>query len=78
VEATSYLLYEDVDEAREFLSKAFDFRSVGVHMKDPDRKKNHAAIRRGKGMIVSGHPASGHRNPRRLGQATQKLGRASA
>jgi len=38
-----------------------------------DGKINHAAMKLGDALIMMGRPASGYRNPKRLGQATQSL-----
>jgi uncharacterized glyoxalase superfamily protein PhnB len=70
---TPYLYYEDVDRALTFLAKAFGLRKYGPQMRGPDGKTNHAAMKLGGGVIMMGHPASGYRNPKRLGQATKSL-----
>jgi len=70
---TPYLYYEDVDRALKFLGKAFGFRKHGPRMRGPDGKTHHAAMKTAGGVIVMGRPASGFRNPKRLGQATQSL-----
>lgn len=70
---TPYLYYEDVDHALKFLAKAFGLRKYGAQMRGPDGKTNHAAMKLGSSVIMMGRPASGYRNPRRLGQATQSL-----
>jgi uncharacterized glyoxalase superfamily protein PhnB len=56
-----------------FLAKAFGFRKYGARMSSPDGKTNHAAMQLGDDLIMMGRPASGYRNPKRLGQATQHL-----
>ena len=70
---TPYLYYEDVDRALKFLAKAFGFRKHGAPMRGPDGKTHHAAMKLSGGVIMMGRPASGYRNPKRLGQATQSL-----
>ena len=70
---TPYLLYEDVGVALGFLAKAFGFRKYGAQMKGPNGRINHAAMKLGSDLIMMGRPASGYRNPKRLGQATQSL-----
>ena len=70
---TPYLYYEDVDRALKFLAKAFGLRKFGRPMRGPDGKVVHAAMKFGDAMIMMGRPASGYRNPKRLGQATQSL-----
>ncbi|MFN2509973.1 MAG: VOC family protein [Pyrinomonadaceae bacterium] len=70
---TPYLLYEDVDAALKFLSKAFGFRRRVRPMRGPDGKINHAAMELGDGVIMMGYPGGGYRNPKRLRQSTQSL-----
>ena len=70
---TPYLYYEDVDRALSFLAKAFGFRKCGVPMRDLDGKTHHAVMKLGAALIMMGRPASGYRNPKRLGQTTQSL-----
>jgi uncharacterized glyoxalase superfamily protein PhnB len=70
---TPYLYYEDVDRALGFLAKAFGFRKHGVQVRGPDGRINHAVMKLGSALIMMGRPASGYRNPKRLGQATQSL-----
>jgi uncharacterized glyoxalase superfamily protein PhnB len=66
---TPYLLYEDVDAALDFLSRAFGFeetlRSTGA-----EGYVNHAEMRLGGGAIYLGDPGDSYRNPKRLGQET--------
>ncbi|HJZ11594.1 MAG TPA: VOC family protein [Acidobacteriota bacterium] len=69
-----YLLYEDVDAALKFLSKAFGFRKYGRSMRRPDGKINHAAMKFGNDVVMMGcPPGSKYKNPKRLGQSTQSL-----
>jgi uncharacterized glyoxalase superfamily protein PhnB len=70
---TPYLLYEDVNGALKFLSKAFGLRKYGRAMLGPDGKINHAAMKLGDDLIMMGRPGSKYKNPKRLGQATQSL-----
>jgi PhnB protein len=70
---TPYLLYEDVDGALKFLTKAFGFRKFGVAMKGPDGKLNHAAMKLDDDLVMMGHPGPKYKNPKRLGQVTQNL-----
>jgi len=70
---TPYLYYEDVGRAQKFLAKAFGFRKYGIEVRAPDGKISHAAMKFGDALIMMGRPASGYRNPKRLGQATQSL-----
>jgi len=73
VSITPYLYYEDVDAALEFLAKAFGFGKCGVEMRGPDGRLVHASMKLGSALVMMGRPASGYRNPKRLGQATQSL-----
>ena len=70
---TPYLLYENVDEALKFLTKAFGFRKYSRPMLADDGKVNHAAMQLGDDLIMMGRPPSGYRNPKHLGGATQYL-----
>jgi len=70
---TPYLLYEDVGGALKFLAKAFGFRKYGSQLLVPNGKISHAAMQLGDDLIMMGCPASGYRNSKRLGQATQHL-----
>ena len=70
---TPYLLYEDVDAAMKFLSKAFGFRRYGRPMKNAKGKTNHAAMQLGESLIMMGYPGPKYKNPRRVGHATQML-----
>lgn len=70
---TPYLLYEDVDKALKFLSKAFGFRKCGADLLGSDGKFNHAAMRLGDDTVMMGRPGRGYRNPKRLGHVTQNL-----
>ncbi|HEY1324453.1 MAG TPA: VOC family protein [Streptosporangiaceae bacterium] len=65
-----YLLYEDVDAAVEWLTKAFGFTET-VRMPGQDGKTVHAELRHGGGLVMLGNPGPGYRNPRHLGGATQ-------
>ena len=70
---TPYLYYENVTGALKFLAKAFGFRRYGVHMRRPDGKINHAAMKFGGDLIMMGYPGPKYKNPKRLGAATQSL-----
>ncbi len=64
-----YLLYEDVDAALGFLSRAFGFEEV-LRYSGAEGYVNHAEMRLGDGSIMLGDPGDGYRNPRGLGQET--------
>ena len=70
---TPYLYYRDVDQALEFLSKAFGFKICRRPMRGKDGKIDHAAIRFGSHMVMMGRPPMKYRNPKQLGQTTQCL-----
>jgi uncharacterized glyoxalase superfamily protein PhnB len=66
---TPYMLYEDVDAALEFLSKAFGFKEV-LRYTGEAGYVNHAEMRIGDGKIYLGDPGDQYRNPKALGQET--------
>jgi uncharacterized glyoxalase superfamily protein PhnB len=68
-----YLLYQDVDAALKFLSKAFGFKKSGDAYRGEDGKLNHAAMQLGDDLIMMGCPGAKYKNPKRLGQSTQSL-----
>ena len=66
---TPYLLYENVDAALEFLSKAFGFREV-LRYTGEAGYVNHAEMRLGDAAVYLGDPGEQYRNPKELGQYT--------
>jgi PhnB protein len=66
---TPYLLYEDVDAALSFLSRAFGFKEV-LRYTGEEGYVNHAEMRIGDGKIYLGDPGEQYRNPKNLGQDT--------
>jgi PhnB protein len=66
---TPYLLYEDVDAALTFLSKAFGFKEV-LRYTGEKGYVNHAEMSLGDGRIYLGDPGDDYRNPKELGSAT--------
>ena len=66
---TPYLLYEDVDAALDFLSRAFGFKEV-LRYTGEAGYVNHAEMRRGDAAIYLGDPRDQYRNPKRLAQQT--------
>ena len=66
---TPYLLYEDVDAALDFLSRAFGFKEV-LRYTGEAGYVNHAEMRRGDAAIYLGDPGDQYRNPKRLGEKT--------
>ena len=69
---TPYLLYEDVEAALEFLSRAFGFEEV-LRYTGSAGYISHAEMRHGDGTIMLGDPGPDYRNPRRLGEATVQV-----
>ena len=67
-----YLLYEDVDAALEFLSKAFGFKET-LRYTGEAGYVNHAEARLGDAAVYLGDPGEHYRNPRELGQETVGL-----
>ena len=65
-----YLLYEDVDAAVDWLTKAFGFTEA-VRMPGQDGRAIHAELRYRNGLVMLGNPGPGYRNPQHLGGATQ-------
>jgi uncharacterized glyoxalase superfamily protein PhnB len=66
---TPYLLYEDVDAALAFLSRAFGFREV-LRYTGEEGYVNHAEMRLGDGKVYLGDPGEHYRNPKTLGNET--------
>jgi PhnB protein len=66
---TPYLLYEDVDAALDFLSRAFGFEEQLRYTGD-EGYVNHAEMRLGDARIYLGDPGSEYRSPKRAGQTT--------
>jgi PhnB protein len=66
---TPYLLYEDVEGALGFLSRAFGFEEVLRYSGD-EGYINHAEMRLGEGAIMMGDPGEQYRGPQRAGGAT--------
>jgi uncharacterized glyoxalase superfamily protein PhnB len=66
---TPYLLYEDVDAALSFLSKAFGFEEV-LRYTGEEGYVNHAEMRMGDGKIYLGDPGDDYRNPKKVGHET--------
>jgi uncharacterized glyoxalase superfamily protein PhnB len=66
---TPYLLYEDVEAALAFLSRAFGFKEV-LRYTGEEGYVNHAEMRLGEGKIYLGDPGQDYRNPKTLGNET--------
>jgi uncharacterized glyoxalase superfamily protein PhnB len=64
---TPYLLYEDVDAALSFLSKAFGFKEV-LRYTGEEGYVNHAEMSLGDGTIYLGDPGEQYRNPGKVGE----------
>lgn len=71
---TPYLLYEDVEAALEFLSRAYGLEVVSEETTRNDAGVIvHAAMTIGDGMVLMGGPGAGYRSPKRLGQVTHNV-----
>ena len=66
---TPYLLYNDVDAALDFLTKAFGFKER-MRLPGPDGKANHAEMALEDGVVMMGNPGGDYRNPKTVGQPT--------
>jgi len=69
---TPYLLYEDVDAALGFLSRAFGFEET-LRYTGAGGYVNHAEARLGDAVVYLGDPGEQYRNPKELGQETVGL-----
>lgn len=69
---TPYLLYEDVESALDFLTRAFGFQET-LRYTGSAGYINHAEMRCGEGNIMMGDPGDDYRNPKRLGAATVQI-----
>ena len=63
---TPYLLYEDCDEALDFLSRAFGFEEV-LRYTGAEGYVNHAEARLGDASVYMGDPGEQYGNPRQTG-----------
>jgi len=66
---TPYLLYKEVDEALDFLSRAFGFEEV-LRYTGAEGYVNHAEMKLGGESIFLGDPGDEYRNPKDLGHET--------
>jgi uncharacterized glyoxalase superfamily protein PhnB len=67
---TPYLLYEEVDHALDWLTRAFGFEEV-LRYTGEEGYVNHAEMRTpGGGQIYLGDPGEQYRNPKELGNET--------
>jgi len=69
---TTYLYYEDVTAALDWLSKAFGFRER-LRIPGPDGQIAHAEMELADGVIMLGRPETAYRNPKALGGVTVSL-----
>ena len=67
-----YLLYEDVDGALDFLSRAFGFRET-LRYADAEGTVNHAEMRLGDGLIMLGDPGPDYESPARSGRISAQV-----
>ena|SRR5437762_115637 len=66
---TPYLLYKEVDEALDFLSRAFGFEEV-LRYTGAEGYVNHAEMKLGAESIFLGDPGEQYRNPKEMGGET--------
>jgi PhnB protein len=64
-----YMLYEDAEEALDFLSRAFGFEEV-LRYTGGEGYVSHAEVRHGDGIVYLGAPGDSYRSPRSLGGVT--------
>ncbi len=65
-----YLLYEDVEAALDWLTKAFGFvERARIEM--PEGGVGHAEMTIDDGLIMMGYPGPTYKNPKHLGASTQ-------
>ena len=70
---TPYLLYEDLDGALQWLTKAFGMHEILRHG-PPGGKPTHAEMSLADdGMLLLGSPGPQYKNPKHLGGSTQSL-----
>jgi PhnB protein len=66
---TPYLLYKEVDDALDFLSRAFGFEEV-LRYTGQEGYVNHAEMKLGDASIFLGDPGDQYRNPKEMGGET--------
>lgn len=69
---TPHLLYEDVEGALSFLTRAFGFEET-LRYNDPAGYVSHAEMRLGGAVIMLGDPGPNYRGPGRRGGATVQI-----
>ena len=69
---TPYLLYEDVESALDFLTRAFGFQETLRYSGDAGYV-NHAEMAYGDGSTMMGDPGNDYSNPKRLGVASVQI-----
>lgn len=69
---TPHLLYEDVESALSFLTRAFGFEET-LRYGDPAGYVSHAEMRLGEAVIMLGDPGPDYRAPGRRGGATVQI-----
>ena len=69
---TPHLLYEDVETALAFLTRAFGFEET-LRYNDPAGYVSHAEMRLGGAVIMMGDPGPDYRGPGRRGGATVQI-----
>jgi uncharacterized glyoxalase superfamily protein PhnB len=69
---TPYLLYEDVEAALDFLTRAFGFEET-LRYAGTAGHIDHAEMAYGDGLLMMGDPGDEYRNPKRLGVASVQI-----
>jgi len=69
---TPYLLYENLNDTIEWLSKAFGL-TERMRINDADGKANHAEMTLADGVVMMGQPSGEYQNPRRSGHVNQQV-----
>lgn len=64
-----YLLYEDLEAALDWLTRAFGFRER-TRVDGPDGRPSHAEMKFADGVIMLGCPGQDYVNPARVGHVT--------
>ena len=69
---TPYILYEDLENAIKWLSKAFGFKER-LRMPGPDGKIGHAEMTLDDGLVMMGCPGTDYQSPKRHGHVCQLI-----
>jgi uncharacterized glyoxalase superfamily protein PhnB len=69
---TPYLLYENLTETIDWLTKAFGFVER-MRINTPEGRANHAELAMADGVIMVGEPGDDYQNPKHSGHVTQQV-----